>query len=422
MSLGVGGHNIGGRATRVEFDAAVPKGEVKASGSYENGRVLRLNPADQNAERDVVRLFDREVGIRDQNQQKGLRAVEAKLREGPIAPRPVRMTAEALQVPETRPVRGAAPSPKAKQVGYTDASGAPRLDIDAKIAATGADVIVAPSPSGFIVVRPRPAPPKTLTAPNPTSMHEALNAVVRQVSLGPPPVLNPKVAFHELQRPDVLRHSEALGQRAQATAGAGGKPPFGGDKPFMAFAEGPDPSRPFTSSLLGRERPLPKRDPAVGERVWDSVASLFAKRRQRIHSEAAGAQLQLAAKPRWSEAEIRFPANEDTLLVGLPSNPGHVHIVEVTVPVTVAAKEQSLFMRAVAWLKESPDAAKQAALNSSITRTFKHSEAIDIEEALIRYKSLMIDHGASDVRINVIREGNDIVVVELIIDNALFHG
>jgi hypothetical protein len=55
----VGGHNIGGRATRVEIDATVPKGRVRASGSYQDGRVIRVNPADAPAARDLVRVFDR---------------------------------------------------------------------------------------------------------------------------------------------------------------------------------------------------------------------------------------------------------------------------------------------------------------------------------------------------------------------------
>jgi hypothetical protein len=56
---GVGGHNIGGRATRVEIDATVPKGRARVTGTYENGRVIRINPTDEGAETDIVRAFDR---------------------------------------------------------------------------------------------------------------------------------------------------------------------------------------------------------------------------------------------------------------------------------------------------------------------------------------------------------------------------
>jgi hypothetical protein len=412
-----GGHNIGGRATRVELDPSVPKGQVRASGSYEDGRVIRLNPADKDAERDAVRVFDREVGLHDENQPKGVRAVETKLREAPVAPRPVRMVADALEVPATRTTRGATPNPKAKQIGYKveNANVTSRPEIDALIRDTGADVIIAPAPPGYIVVRPRPAPPKTMTAPNPTSMHEAVDSVVRQVSLGPPLMAQPKIAFHSMERSDALRHLQSMVKRGEAVADAGGKPPFGGDRKLFGLADGPEPQRPFTYSLADRNPQLPKHDRTTTEKMWDSVVSIAGKRRQRIYSESAKSAGELAAKPNWSEASLRFPRNEDTLFVGTPSNPGHLHVVEVTVPVTINAKQQSIFVRAMSWFKDTPASAKTGEMNSSITKIFKNSQGIDVEEAFIRYKTLMVDqHGAANVQINLFREGNDIVVVELI--------
>jgi hypothetical protein len=420
-----GGHNLAGRATRIELDATVPKGQVRASGSYENGRILRLNPADKEAERDVVRIFDREVGLRDENQSKGVSAVEAKLRDAPAAPRPVRLAANALEMPTTRIARGASPSAKAKQIGYRaeNANLTSRPEIEALIRDTGADVIIAPAPPGYIVVRPRPIPPKTVTAPNPTSMHEAVDLVVRQVSLGPPLMAQPKIAFHSMERSDALRHVQSMVKRGDAVTDAGGKPPFGGDRNLYGLADAPEPERAFTYSLMDRNRPLPKHDQTTTEKLWDSILSVAGKRRQRIYSEAAKASVEYGAKPNWVEASLRFPRNEDTLLIGVPSNPGFMHTVEITVPVTISSKPQSIFVRAMSWFKDAPSVARTEAMESSITKIFKNSERIDVEEAFIRYKTLMIDrHGATNVQMNLSREGNDIIVVELSVCDAAKRG
>ena len=52
-------------------------------------------------------------------------------------------------------------------------------------------------------------------------------------------------------------------------------------------------------------------------------------------------------------------------------------------------------------------------MNASIENVFKHQEAIDVEEALVRYKTMKIDqYGSDGVQINLRREGSDIIVVE----------
>jgi hypothetical protein len=422
MGQTVGGHNISGRATRIVLDATVPKGTVKASGTYEEGRILRLNPADKDAERDVVRAFDREVGLDDQNQSKGISAVEAKLREPPIAPHPIRPITDALDMPGTRVARGASPNVDANPVGYrtenADLSSHP--DIAEMINTTGADVIVTPAPPGYIVIRPRPAPPKTLTAPNPTSMQEAVDLVVQQVSLGPPLIVNPKIAFHSMGRSDALRHLQSMLKRTQA----GGKPPFGGDRGFFSLADAPEPDLPVTYSLAERnERSIPAPELTNTEKFWDSILSLAGKRRQRISSKSAAAATEYSAKPDWAKASLRFPRFEDTVVVGAPSNPGYLHTVEVTVPVTISTKPQSIFVRAMSWFKEPPSAAKTEAMESSITKIFNSPEQINVEEALVRYKTLMIDqHGAINVQINLSREGNDIIVVQLGVSDPAKRG
>jgi len=417
----VGGHNISGRATRVEIDPAVPKGQVRVSGSYTEGRVLRLNPADKDAERDAVRIFDREVGLSDENQLQGARAVEAKLAKGPIAARPVRAMAEALEMP-VRTARGATRGAYEKPVGY-DVGATPKSfpDIDVVIRNTGADVIVAPSPPGYVIVRPRPAPPKMLTAPNSTSMREAVDLTVRQVSLGPPILLNPKVAFHSMQRSDVSVHLDALVRRGKAVADAGGKPPFGGSRNVFGLADGPDPQRPFSVSVAGRDAATSAQQGGGGLR--DRFISMLQKGRQRISSDSAAASVELAMKPRWSESTLRFVEDQEAVFVGIAQSKGYRHAVEVTVPVTVDAKPQSIFVRALSWFKDTPTAAKSAELRTSITEIFKNSDQIDIGEALVRYKTLMIDKfGATNVQMHLSREGNDIVVVELDMEEVARRG
>ena len=408
----VGGHNIGGRATRVETDVTVPKGSAKVTGTYEDGRVIRINPADKDAEREVVRTFDREVGADNRNIIKGTRAIEAKLKEAPIVARPARVMANALEVSPVRQVRGAMPNPKAAQVGYRPGASFGQ-EINGVLHNTGADIVIAPQGRGFLVVRPRPAPPSAISAPNATSMHEAVNLAVRQVSLGPPTMLNPKVAFHGMGRSDAVRHVQSLAQRGRAIADGGGKPPFGGNRDFYAFADKPEPNRGFDYSLVDRGEPLLKQVSA-SERFWDAISSVFKKRRQTIHGTAPLAKAEMAVKPQWAAAEIRFPAIEDVQIIGLHAHSGHMHVVEVTVPVAIDfTKPQTLFLRGVSWFREKPTIAKTQEMNASIENVFKHQEAIDVEEALVRYKTMMIDqYGSDGVQINLRREGSDIIVVE----------
>jgi len=95
------------------------------------------------------------------------------------------------------------------------------------------------------------------------------------------------------------------------------------------------------------------------------MLSIAGKRRQRIYSEAAKARTEYTVRPNWSEASLRFPRNEETLLVRAPSNPGYMHVVEVTVPVTISARQQSIFVRAMSWFKDAPTVAKSQEIESS---------------------------------------------------------
>jgi hypothetical protein len=143
------------------------------------------------------------------------------------------------------------------------------------------------------------------------------------------------------------------------------------------------------------------------------MLSWIGKSKERIRVEPATALAELNVRPRWSEAQLRFPKEEETVLVGVSSNPGHMHIVEVTVPVTVENKGQSLFVRAMAWFKDKPEAAKIENLNANITKIFKESNDANLEDAFIHYKTLMLrENGATNIEINFSREGRDIIVVD----------
>ncbi|MCA1472773.1 hypothetical protein I6F09_33520 [Bradyrhizobium sp. IC3195] len=413
-----GGHNIGGRATRVVIDPTVPKGHVKASGDYAEGRVLRLNPADKDAEQEVVRLFDREVGLLDENAAKGIRAIETRLATTPITARPIRVIDDALQFKPGRTTRGASPDLQSIQIGYDLESTAVRArpQFDGIIQGTGADVLVAPSPpAGYLVIRPRPAPPKTIATPNATSMYEAVENTIRDVSLGPPALAKPKIVFSSTDKADVVRHVDSLYQRGAAVAGAGGKPPFGGNRGLFGFADGPDPQRPFMYSAMKRTGPSPKHEGSTFENAWDRMKGWVGRRSERLHVEPASAANYLKARPRWSDAEIRFPKEDETLLISTSSNSGHMHIVEVTVPITIETRSQSLLIRAMAWFKDKPEIAKLSKLEADSLKVFKNSADSALEDAFARYKELMLrENGATNIEINLSNEGRDIVIVQTI--------
>ena len=409
-----GGHNIGGRATRIAVDPSVEKGKVRVTGNYNDGRVIRINPEDEGAGRELVRAFDREVGLDDGNLHKGVRALEVKLRDVPSMLKPVRPMANGLDMTGVRSVRGAEPNPKAIQVGFRP----PPERVDPKLVAlsveTRADVIVMPGTEGFVVYRVRPAPPTTMVAPNPTSMHQALTTSVQRVAKGPPVVTTPKIIFRGVHEADVSRHVQSLVNKSEAIAGAGGKPPFGRDNKLYTLADGPEPQR-FTDSLLGRNpSPPPERPSGTFDKVTDALLGVVGKRRERLFAASPEAKALLEVKPKWSEAIVKFQTTEDTLLVGLPKHQGSMHMVEVSVPVIVpAGPPKSVFLRVISWLKEKPSAIKSQEMNARISEVFKTSKAIDVEEALIQYKTLMMqEFGADRVHMNLLREGSDIVITK----------
>jgi hypothetical protein len=209
-----------------------------------------------------------------------------------------------------------------------------------------------------------------------------------------------------------------MARKSEALAGAGGKPPFGGGHDLLVLADGPEPRRGITDSLLGRNPPPPERTPGILERFSNTVRGAFGKRQESIFVDADARPL-LTVLPKWSEAQIAFPSTDNTLIVGLPSYEGSVHIVEVSVPVLLNnGPPNSLFLRAISWFKNQPSTTTMHEMNSAISNVFKTTSSVDVNEALVQYKTLMKQQfGADKVLINLIQEGSDIIVTKAFIND-----
>jgi len=397
----IGGHNIGGRATRVEIDLAIPKGQVRVSGSYQNGRVIRVNPADAPAARDLVRVFDREVGLYDFNISKGIAALEMKLREAPVIPFSVRNMPTALGHvgSATRPFRGAQQSANATTVGYRPGSisAKARPQIEAIAEQSQAQVVVARVDEGFVIFRSQPKPAKVTLAPNHTSLMSALDRDVRLAAIGPPPAAHPKIVFHQMAANEPTLILRTMAARAQAASGAGGKPPFGRGRPHLAFDDASGPSGHFWRG--------PRREPRVDEAA-----------RGKIAAEGLNADRVLAAKPQWHASEVTFPPPDSVLFAKAPEFTGAGrHLVEVRVPVAVerSGGVKTMIVSAMAAFRNRLTAEVTQEINAAVTKVFKGPSEIDLREALTRYKNMMMNRFKSDdVWINLRQEGVDVIVTE----------
>jgi hypothetical protein len=393
-----GGHNIGGLATRVEIDATVPKGTVVARGRYGTGRVLRVNPADAPSASELVRRFDREVGLYDANVPKGVRAVEAMLREAPVVARPVRPMLAALDLGSAQRVaRGAPPSSNAIQVGYRPGSiaGEARAKMEAIAEQRGADIVVQRVDEGFAVFRAQGG--KVTLAPNQTSLFSALERETTLAGVGPSPASHAKIVFEGTAKgePDLWLHN--LGTRAKTATGAGGKPPFGGDGPPVALAGGP--GGPFGKG--------PRRQPRI------DAATLGKK--QAVRGEGVKAEELLKSKPQWDAAEVNFQSSDSVWIAKAPDfGDANLHVTEVRVPVKAeGGRLKRLWINAISAFKGILTGERAQAINAGVTKIFKGSESIDVNEALARYKTLMINEfKADDVWINLRQEGSDVIVTE----------
>lgn len=238
----IGGHNIGGHPTRVEIDAGVKRGTPNISGNYSNGRVIRINPGDAPASRDLVRIFDREMGLRDSPEvvARAVSALEARLRE-PITARAPRMDMSALlERPRSAdlPFRGAPPTPQSRQVGFGPrrASPAQRKKLDALSDGSDADFVVTrPEPATYLIADVRKPEVAAVSAPNIPSI---ANFFESRVASGRSIKIVTDVS-------DLGRSLETALNVEVAAGGAGGKPPFGAAK--TAAAAGDSPRRPAFS-------------------------------------------------------------------------------------------------------------------------------------------------------------------------------
>jgi hypothetical protein len=390
-----GGHNIGGEPTRVELDASIPVGKVEASGSYEDGRVLRINPADGPAAQDIVRTFDREVGLRDANMPNGILAAEAKLSEKPVVARPLRPMQAALEFGGLPPrvIRGAQPNTNAILVGYRPGaiSANARAQIETIAAQSQAQVVVTRLDEGFAILSTQSG--KFTLAPNPTSLYSALDREVRTA-----PGRTPKIVFNGLTTNEVELTIRNVATRLKEASGAGGQPPFGGDRPLSVFDDGKQPGGNFWN------RKPPERR-----------LGLAAADRKAIQVDGRDAEL-LKATPQWGAAEVNVRSSDTVLFANGPDfGDANQHITEVSVPVAAeGGRLKRMFINAVGVFRKILPGARRQAIDAAVTKVFKPTEPIDVRAALTRYKSMMIDEfQADDVWINLRQEGADVIVTEV---------
>lgn len=406
-----GGHNIGGRATRIEIDAAVPKGTVSASGTYSSGRVLRVNPEDAPASRDLVRLFDREVGLSEANVSKGVRAVERGLVEKSLVARPARNMAAALERAPgaARPFRGAEPQTNAISAGYRPGTTSPaaRAQVEALAERSQAQIVIARVDEGYAVFQAG-SQPSMMIAPNHTSLLSALDSTVRKAALGPPPISHPKLAFFKMTAEEPQLILRTLSAKTQAAGGAGGKPPFSGNS--FSLGEAPQPGQNFWKG-----QPPKQHVDSTMERGWDRVMGVFGKKRQRIHVEGREAERLLGVKPKWDDAVVEFPTQGSTVFAHGPDfGNAAVHAVEVRVPVTVESGGlKSMVVDALASFRDALSPTRTQEVNTAVGKLFKGNSGADVSDALVRYKTMMIDEfGSQNIWIRLRQEGADIIVTE----------
>ena len=424
----VGGHNIGGRATRVETGSA-----NFVSQNDKGAWIITVSSADARYGRDLVRMFDRDVNdiIRDVVQtakrenltdaalQARLRArldgsVESLLKElRSKGVRPVRPTSEMSAAlgysgSAARATRGAEISAGARSVGYRAQPASAKMpELQRMATDLKADIVIARVDEGFAIVRIQPHPPQTLVSTNSTSLLSAVDGQVRVVALGPPPVKAPKIISDgSVTLPDMQRVVQSLAHRQQAAAGAGGKPPFGRDRTAFAVAEGPERGQQFQHLAAVRTDTkiiVPDVQAGAG-RLKVSVQS------------GRGADATLPLKPRWADAQINLSFREpgEVTFAHAPEMQGaYLHVIEVRVPVeTASGGLKSLLVDALASFKARLTGARLDEANGALTKLFRGQIKHDLEGALQRYKGIMKEHGADDFKIRIRAEGADFIVTE----------
>jgi peptidoglycan hydrolase-like protein with peptidoglycan-binding domain len=410
-----GGHNIGGRATRIEIDTGVPRGQPTVLGDYQSGRVIHLHPEDAPAGRELVRLFDREVGLHDAPDiiAKGVNTLRARLSK-PVVARPVRVDMGAAlghAGAGARTSRGASASSHATPIGYGSRSlkSGARLEIEALAEQANAHIVVGRVEEGFAILRAQPKPPELLVAPNSPSLLGAYNRQLRQAALGPPRTTNPKILF-EGSADDVARIHQTLAGKAKSVGEAGGKRPYGGDRSFETLVEGPESVRRYPD---GSPAVQPKL--SYFDRALNRAAGVMGKKRHLIRAEGPRSDLILAAKPQWKDAEINFPRPDPIkrAFAGVELGDG-LHIVEVRVPVTFESSgAKSMLIEAFATFRDALSASRTQEIESAVFGLIKGGSAADVREALELYKTKMINEfGSERVKGIIKQEGQDWIFTE----------
>jgi hypothetical protein len=225
----------------------------------------------------------------------------------------------------------------------------------------------------------------------------ALDRDVRLAAIGPPPAAHPKIVFHQMAANEPTLILRSMTARAQAASGAGGKPPFGGRRPLLAFDDAPGPGGHFWRG--------PAREPRV-----DAAA------RSKIVAEGLNSDRVLAAKPQWHASEVTFPPPDSVLFANAPEFAGAGrHIVEVRVPVPVERSGgiKTMVVNAMAAFRNKLTAEATQEINAAVTKVFKGPSEVDVREALTRYKNMMMNQFKSDdIWINLRQEGVDVIVTE----------
>ena len=420
----VGGHNISGRATQIVIDNSLPKGSVQATGTYAEGRVLRISPADEGVAQDIVRAFDREAGPLDENLPVAIRAVESDLQKGAFSLRPARTPTIALEQPvptSARVTRGAS-----SRTGIVNVSYRPQqLDVvfRSKLGALanerGSEIVLARSDNGFVVLRMRPAPPETLLAPNRIAMLDALDHQVKIAALGPPPVSTPTILMDSslgAERPQFI--IDNLHNRSTAVTQAGGKPPFGGDRPPLQIADFPDPGRRFG------EGEVPKPQPPSRISWWrKKVDKWTGKEDIELRLLSKDTENLLQARADWSHAHVTFDEPDNLILFDAPHYEGtEVHYAEIRVPVKFTAKPENMIIRCWSYFKESLLPAKKLEINNEIRSLVAEFKDETAEAIVKRYKAKMTKTFGGKVLFQIKQEAADIFVTEVPLTEANGRG
>jgi hypothetical protein len=325
----------------------------------------------------------------------GILAAEAKLSEKPVVARPLRPIQAALEFGGLPPrvIRGAQPNTNAILVGYRPGaiSANARAQIETIAAQSQAQVVVTRLDEGFAILSTQSG--KFTLAPNPTSLYSALDREVRTA-----PGRTPKIVFNGLTTNEVELTIRNVATRLKEASGAGGQPPFGGDRPLSAFDDGKAPGGNFWN------RKPPERR-----------LGLAAADRKAIQVDGRDAE-QLEVTPQWGAAEVNVRSSDTVLFANGPEfGDANLHITEVSVPVAAeGGRLKRMFINAIGVFRKVLPGARRQAIDAAVTKVFKPTEPIDVRAALTRYKSMMIDEfQADDVWINLRQEGADVIVTEV---------